>query len=463
MVSSKWVFAHRMNAEGEIVKRKARFVVRGFTQKEGIDFKETFAPTARFTSLMIMIPIAAKFGWIIRGFDIVAAYPHSPIDEDFYVKPAEGFPLKDGRKVLHLKRALYGTKQAARCWWEHFSTVLSGMGCKFCINDQSLYVLQYKEDTALIWIHVNDGAICASSIGIASFIRERLLKSFDVTWTEELEQIVGIKISRSSKGIFLSQPTLISSILNNCGFPTSRVSKPMIANLRLDTGSGTAVDGSRYLSILGSLSYLAIGTRPDIAFAVNYLARFSSRPEDVHWLALKHLLRYISGTKFDGILFTGRHEDDTLITYCDANWGGEYSRSTHGFIVLLFGNTISWASRRQSCVATSTFHAEYMALGVAPRESVWIQNLLMDVFQSRFVTTIRCDNTAAIKVAYDVHLTKQSHHVSREFHFVNEQIHDGHLKVDWIDSPRQKADILTKALGNILFGTMKKLIQMVAL
>lgn len=114
-------------------------------------------------------------------------------------------------------------------------------------------------------------------------------------------------------------------------------------------------------------------------------------------------------------------------------------------------------------MVTSTCHAEYMALGVAARESVWIQNLLMDIFQNGFVTTIRCDNTAAIKVAYDLHLTKRSHHVSREFHFVNEQVHDGHLKIDWIDSPRQKADILTKALGTVLFSTMKKLIGMISL
>lgn len=202
VVSSKWVLAHKMNAEGEIIKRKARFVVRGFTQKEGIDFKETFAPTARFTSLMIMISVAAKFNWILRGFDIVAAYPHSPIDEDVYVTPAEGFVMKNGSTVFYLKRALYGTKQAARCWWKHFSTVLAGIGCKFCINDQSFYVLKYKGDTALIWIHVDDGAVCASSEGIAIFLRQRLLKSFEVTWTDELVQIVGIKVSRNSRGIF---------------------------------------------------------------------------------------------------------------------------------------------------------------------------------------------------------------------------------------------------------------------
>lgn len=143
-------------------------------------------------SLMILFSIAVKKRWHVRGFDIVAAYPHSPIDEVIYIRPAEGYPLKDSTNVLKLSKALYGTKQAARCWWKHFSTVLSGMGCKYCINDQSFYVLHYKGDTALLWIHVDDGAICGSSVGILSFIRESLLKSFDVTWNNTLDQIVGI-------------------------------------------------------------------------------------------------------------------------------------------------------------------------------------------------------------------------------------------------------------------------------
>lgn len=143
--------------------------------------------------------------------------------------------------------------------------------------------------------------------------------------------------------------------------------------------------------------------------------------------------------------------------------GGEFSQSTHGFVVMLFGNSISWASRRQGCVATSTCHTEYMALGVAAREAIWIQNLLTDVFGTLFVTTVKCDNTAAIKVAKDLHLTKRSHHVAREFHFVNEQVHDGHLNIEWIDSQGQKADIFTKSLGNVLFFALKKLIGMIAL
>lgn len=149
-VSLKWVFANKLNTKGEVIQRESRLVVQGFSQQAGVDFKETFTPTACLTSLMIMFLVAVKKRWHIRGFDIVSAYPHSLIDEKIYVKPPDGFIMKDTSMVLLLKKALYGTKQAARCWWKDFSMVLMGMGCKYCVNDQSFYVLHYKGCTALL-------------------------------------------------------------------------------------------------------------------------------------------------------------------------------------------------------------------------------------------------------------------------------------------------------------------------
>lgn len=163
-VSSKWVFARKHDPNGRVTKHKGRFVVRGFDQREGIGFQETFA------SLMIMFAISVKKQWKMQGFDVVSAYPHSPIDEEIYVNAPEGFLCKRPGDVLLLKKALYGTKQAARCWWKFFSKVLKGIGCAFCASDQSLYVLRYKSDVAIMWIHVDDGQICASSQEIIDFI-----------------------------------------------------------------------------------------------------------------------------------------------------------------------------------------------------------------------------------------------------------------------------------------------------
>lgn len=115
-VSSKWVCNCKTNSDGVVIKQKSQFVVRGFNQEQGVDFNKTFAPTARISSLMILSAIRMKRGWVLKGFDVVSAYPHSPIDKEIYILPPDGYPCSDPSKVLRLRRALYGTKQAARCW-----------------------------------------------------------------------------------------------------------------------------------------------------------------------------------------------------------------------------------------------------------------------------------------------------------------------------------------------------------
>lgn len=123
------VVYRKHDANRVVTKHKVHFVVRGFDQQEGIDFQETFTPTARFSALMIMFSISVKKQWFLWRFDVGLAYPHSPINEDIYIGPPDVFPCKSSGMVLMLKRALYGTKQAARCWWKYFLKVLNGIGC----------------------------------------------------------------------------------------------------------------------------------------------------------------------------------------------------------------------------------------------------------------------------------------------------------------------------------------------
>lgn len=134
------------------------------------------------------------------------------------------------------------------------------------------------------------------------------------------------------------------------------------------------------------------------------------------------------------MLFKNNDVNDGREVFCDSNWGGESSRSTHGYIIFLYGFPGGWMSRRQACVATSTCHAEYMALGTTARETVWVINVVQELMGVKMKAVLWCDNTAAVKVAKDLHLTKKSHHVAREFHYVNEQVYDGILEVNWIDS-----------------------------
>lgn len=309
-------------------------MVRGFNQEQGADFNKIFAHTTQFSSLMILFAIKMKKNGALKGFDVVSAYPHSPIEEGMYILPPDGYPCWDSSKVLLLRYALYGTKQAACCWSKFFPKVFLVMGCSYCVNDQSLSILKYQNDVAIIWIHVDNGQICALSIGIINHIRRALETPFELVWQDEVDQMVGVKIQNCQDGIFLSQPHLTQTILEDNGFLMLNAATPMVAGLLLKTASkdSVAMDQTKYLSMIGSLSYLAVGTRPDIEFTVNYLVCFSDKPQTDHWTALKHFLRYLSETRMEGILFKNNDVNEDLEVHCDSNWGGKASRSTHGYI-----------------------------------------------------------------------------------------------------------------------------------
>ena len=155
------------------------------------------------------------------------------------------------------------------------------------------------------------------------------------------------------------------------------VKTPVAVNCKLLKASeeGELVDQGLYQSAVGSLLYLAIRSRPDIAFAVNNVARFCSRPTKEHWTAVKRIFRYLSGTTHFGLLYTRGVGSDTLVGYADADWGGDCNdcKSTSGYLFQIGGTPVTWRSNKQSCIALSTAEAEYMALSSAAQEAIWLR------------------------------------------------------------------------------------------
>ncbi|MBW0479542.1 hypothetical protein O181_019257 [Austropuccinia psidii MF-1] len=194
------------------------------------------------------------------------------------------------------------------------------------------------------------------------------------------------------------------------------------------------------------LLYLAQTTRPDIMFSVNYLARFSMGTTSKHWAALEHLISYLRGTRNKRLGIEADEGETGLKIFVDENWGGEGSRSQHGFIGIFWGVPISWNSKRQTCIASSTCQAEYMALSLAARAGMWITQVVSAV-QHGIVPTLLSDNRAAIQIATNSGSRKNLRHIRREFHLINEMITMGQVSLDWVNSEGQKADIFTKKLG----------------
>ncbi|MBW0540545.1 hypothetical protein O181_080260 [Austropuccinia psidii MF-1] len=348
--------------------------------------------------------------------------------------------------VLKLKKALYGTQQAAWCWWLHLKKILLSIGFISGGEDPSTYTYSGDKGRAILWIHVDDGALLASSSELLDWISSRMNQHVKIKWDTEVSSLVGISINHSNAGFKFSQPELIDKVISlKKSNVTARLPLPANCNLILNTSSEM---DKEYLKQIGMILYISQGSRPDVAYAVNYLARFSMGTDKTHWDALEHLIAYLRYTRLSGILISEKDSSKDLKCYVDANWGGEGDRSTQGFILFQGRNPISWESKRQGTVASSTAQAKYMAISFAAKEYLWVSNLFHNI-TGDLIPQILSDNKTAIGISTDSMNRKQTRHLWRDFNLINKYIVKKKLILSWILTKVQLADIMTKALGHV--------------
>ncbi|MBW0519743.1 hypothetical protein O181_059458 [Austropuccinia psidii MF-1] len=291
LINGGWIFAKKIdNITGDI-RYKSRYVARGNKQWCNEEYKETFAPTATFSALRLLPTWAAKHKWLVHSFDFTAAYLNAPMDMDVWIKPLVGLVVAEGMGC-RLKKALYGTKEAGRCWWEHLSTKLKELGFKKSTYDPSVYF--NTQSGTVTWIHVDDGIVIAQDERVLNALKENLSRSFAIKWKSGINTIIGMKVRHEEKGFTLAQKTLIDNIItaNWNGKKLQVTPLPAKCNVSTTPEHETAVEQKPFLFIIGSLSYIANGTRPDISFAVNLLARHAQAPGLHHWAMIQHLLGY---------------------------------------------------------------------------------------------------------------------------------------------------------------------------
>ncbi|MBW0528770.1 hypothetical protein O181_068485 [Austropuccinia psidii MF-1] len=408
----------------------------------------------RFKARLVARAISCDKKWPIRTFDVKVAFLHSLIDMPVYIWPPQGITINKF-KILKLKKALYGTKQAARCWWLHLTGILRNIGFSPNGEDLSTYTLNCDQGQALLWIHVDDGAITESSQDLLDNISMKIDSHLKIKWDKEVSGLVGLNIEPSSDGYYISQTELIDKLINlNPSNITARL--PIPPNTSLISGPSHGMD-IPYLRRIGILLYLSQGSRPDIAYTVNYLAHFSLCTNQSHWQVLEHLIAYLRYTPRHGIWIGASKIPRGFECYVDANWGGEGDRSCHGFILLYNGNPINWQSKRQITVASSTCQAEYIAMSFASKECLWLSHLFLPVL-GQIVLKIYSNNKAAISIADNTASQKQTRHLIREFNLINEYIITKKIELSWVSTHDQLADTFTKALGQLKVNSFVKTI-----
>ncbi|GKB80230.1 retrotransposon protein, putative, ty1-copia subclass [Tanacetum coccineum] len=339
----KWIFKKKMKADGTIDKYKARLVIKGFRQREGLDYFDTYSPVTRITSIRMIIAIAALRNLKIHQMDVKTTFLNGDLEEEIYMNQPEDFiaPGQEG-KVCRLVKSLYGLKQAPKQCNQKFDHTMLESGFKINECDKCVYVKDTSSGYVILCLYVDDMLIVGNYDKIIRSTKDMLKSKFDLKDMGLADVILGIKIIRTQNGLVLSQAHYVDKILNthNAG-DSGQARTPIDTSLHLSKNKGLGVAQLKYSRIIGMLMYLMTGTRPDLAYVVSRLSRYTSNPSYAHWKAITRVLHYLRYSRD-----YRQHYDRHLAViegYIDANWISDIkdSRSTSGYVFTLGGAAIS--------------------------------------------------------------------------------------------------------------------------
>lgn len=402
-IGCRWIFKVKHDKDGKAIRYKARLVAKGFSQRPGIDYKETYAPVMRLSSLKLLLALAVEKDLSIDYADIQCAYLHGDLKETVYMEQPEGFSSGNSDQVCLLKKALYGLKQAGRAWYQKLTDALLPMGFKSSDIEPCVFTLKKGNSLVIVAIWVDDCVFFSNDQNLKTKIKTELGTKFAMRDLGEPEHLLGIRLKRDGNSLKLDQANYISNLLGKFDMSNCKpVSTPMEINLKLEPTSPGEEVQVPYQELVGSLTWLSTCTRPDIAFATNRLASYNNAPSEAHWKALKRILRYLKGTL--NVCLTFQKTGNCHLTgFTDSDWGGSCTdrKSCTGWVFTMAGAAISWESRKQRSVALSTCEAEYMSMPDASKEVSFLNSLLEAVIGSQPPIILHTDNWPKIRCLLD--------------------------------------------------------------
>jgi hypothetical protein len=478
VVPSTWAFKRKRYPDGTIMKLKARFCVRGDRQWEVINSaEETHSPVVEFGTLRLALSLMLNFDLESMQIDFCNAFVQSDLPRPIFLELPPGIrdnPELDG-KILKVFKSLYGDRRCPRLFWKFLKAKLESpsLGFRQSDHDHCLFV----KEGAIVVVYVDDAIVLSRDTGELDKF-ENGLKSEKMDYKREgsLTNYLGIKLQKLDDGsVAMLQRGLIDRILEAMDLQDSGTKETPAADTLGKCPDAPPISGKiNYRSVVGMLMFLVGNTRPDCAFATHQCARFSHAPKLPHEVALKRIGRYLQGTKDGGIIMRPS-KNVKLDCYVDADfaglWGKDDSndntsvRSRTGFYIVLGNIPVLWCSKLQTEVALSTMEAEYIALSTAMRSFVPLRRVLGDLTTSLGVkvepdseiSTVFEDNQAALTLATQdpPRMTPRSKHIAVKYHWFRDHL-SSTLKVKYVDTVNQLADILTKPLTPLKFSAARR-------
>lgn len=458
VVGCKWVFTVKHKADGTIDRFKARLVAKGFTQTYGVDYNETFAPVAKLNTIRVLLSVATNLDWPLQQLDIKNAFLNGHLDEEVFMRIPPGFEERYGKEnVCHLKKSLYGLKQSPRAWFERFNRVVKQYGYKQAQSDHTLFFKHSQEGkVSILIVYVDDMILTGDDYGEQEKLKSLLAKEFEVKHLGPMKYFLGMEVARTKQGITVSQRKYVLDLLKETGMSGCKpVATPVEPKGKYKPTKEKPVDKGMYQRLVGKLIYLS-HTRPDIAFAVSLVSQYMHNPSEEHLDAVYRILRYLKKTPGNGLLFK-KNEKRGVEAFTDADWAGsvEDRRSTTGYCTKVWGNLVTWRSKKQPVVARSSAEAELRALAQGVCELIWIKRILEELkLQRTEPLMLYSDSKSAINIAHNPIHHDRTKHVEVDRHFIKEKIDGKELCVVYIPSKQQQADLLTKGLSTESFNEL---------
>ncbi|CAI7846954.1 unnamed protein product [Closterium sp. NIES-54] len=443
IVSGMWIFRVK-RPPGSPPAFKARYVARGFRQRQGVDFFQTFSPTQKMTTLRVLLPVASHRDYELHSLDFSTAFLQGSLHEEIWLRRPPGF-------AAHL--ASLGCFLLCH---DTLRTTLATLGFAPSMSDPSLFL---RTDTTLppfyVLVYVDNLIFATADTEALAHVKSELQKRHTCTDLGEMTSYLGLRITqdRAQHTITLTQSHMVQQVLQRFGFTYSLPQStplPTGHSLSAPPSDESVEPSGPYPELVGCLMYLMTCTRPDLAYPLSLLARYVApcKHGKVHWNAAKRVLRYLCSTSRMGLVLGGRARV-VLTGHADACWVDDLAtqRSSKGYTFSLGSGSVSWWSTRSSSVLSSSCEAEIYAGAMAAQELRWLTYLLTDLGEApRSPPVLYVDNKAMLALCQEHRLEHRTKHIALRYFLARELQQRGQLRLAYVASQANTADVFTKAL-----------------